>query len=130
MWFDPARAMVSARAKYIRYFMINFLAYLQPTPVAPASAPMFLSLNEVNSILCLMVARYSPTYLPMIAASFFFVSAGITSGCVRIAWRSADPHLHSRGEWANLRTASRMIVCALEEFLFRYSMIISTVTAS
>src|SRR5262245_22881263 len=73
---------------------------------------------------------YSPTYLPMIAASFFLVSAGTAAGCVRIAWRSAAPHLQARGVAARRRTASRMITCALAEFLFRYSMIISTVTAS
>src|SRR5205809_956345 len=69
-------------------------------------------------------------YLPMMAASLCAVASGQWFGAVKIAFFNAELHLHSRGAVLSDLTAFFIIIWALRTFLFRYSMTVSTVTAS
>ena len=65
----------------------------------------------------------------MMASSLRAVASGQWSGAVKIAFFSAELHLHSRGARVRVLTAPFIINCALRTFLFKYSMTVSTVTA-
>jgi len=66
----------------------------------------------------------------MMASSWRAVASGQLSGAVKMAFFKAEAHPQSRGALAKAFTAALMIVCALRTFLFRYSMTVSTVSAS
>src|SRR5688572_19558055 len=69
-------------------------------------------------------------YFLMMASSLFVVAAGQRSGAVKIALFRADPHLQVRSVFRNRFIDSRIMIWALRTFLFRYSMTVSTLTAS
>jgi len=82
---------------------MNFLAYCLRTVVFTS-----FDLNEGLSIFCAPTTHYRPHTCDDRRECFLRL-AGIAAGAVRIAWRSAAPHLQSRGVVWSRRTASRMI---------------------
>src|SRR5215475_10817432 len=75
-------------------------------------------------------SRFYPWYFPMMACSRRAVASGHKFGAVKIAFFRAEPHLQARGCVPRALTACFMINWALRTFLLRYSITVSTVTAS